>query len=115
MGSVNRMDDVIIISSSEVDQDNLVSVLKSAFDRASELATRHSLVAPLRLTLTDADGRCLTTVTMDCDQSGWTGQTEPGELDMRGGIAFPWRLVLTDGSGTELRIRFQLDPAPRVM
>jgi len=58
-GPLEPVDDIIIISNAEVSQDNLSSALKRAFDRASELATRHNLVGPLRLTLSDADARHL--------------------------------------------------------
>ena len=59
MNSFQPVDDVIVISSAEAGQDDLFSGLKRAFDRACELATRHNLVGPLRLTLSDADDRCL--------------------------------------------------------
>src|ERR1700722_6617871 len=114
MNSLEPMDDVIVISSAEASQDNLSSALKSAFDRACELATRHNLIGPLRLTLSDADARCLLTMTMSCVDSTWTGRTEPGDLDARGGIAFPWLLALKDGSGKELRIRLELDHPSRL-
>jgi len=115
MDPLEPVDDVIIISNAEVSQDNLSSALKRAFDRASELATRHNLVGPLRLTLSDADTRRLLTMTMSYVESRWTGRTEPGDLDARGGIAFPWLLALEDGSGRELRIRLELDPQSRPM
>jgi len=54
-------------------------------------------------------------MTMNCEQSRWTGRTEPGDLDVRGGIAFPWLLALQDGSGRELRIRLELDRQSRAM
>ena len=115
MNSFQPVDDVIVISSAEAGQDDLFSGLKRAFDRACELATRHNLVGPLRLTLSDADGRCLLTMTMSCVESMWTGQTEPGDLDVRGGIAFPWLLAVKDGSGKQLRIRLELDRQSRLM
>jgi hypothetical protein len=115
MNPLEPVDDVIVISNAEASQDNLSSALKRAFDRASELATRHNLVSPLRLTLSDAAGRCLLTMTMTCVGSRWTGRTEPGDLDVRDGIAFPWLLAVEDESGRELRIRLQLDPRSRPM
>ena len=112
---LKRVDDVIVITETAVDQDNLVGILKTAFGRASELATQQHLVAPLQVTLSDAETRCLLTMTMDCDESGWTGRTESGDLDTRGGIAFPWLLVLEDAAGRKLRIRLELGPQSRVM
>jgi hypothetical protein len=115
MSPAAPVNDVIVIDNTEVSHDNLSSGLRSAFDRAIELATRHNLVGPFRLTLTDADARQLLTMAMSCYESSWTGQTEPGELEMRGGIAFPWILTLEDSSGRELRICLALGPQSRLM
>lgn len=115
MNSFQPVDDVIVISIAEAGQDDLFSGLKRAFDRASELATKHNLVAPLRLTLSDADDRCLLTMTMSWGESMWTGRTEPGDLDVRGGVAFPWLLAVEDGAGKKLRIRLELDSQSRLM
>jgi hypothetical protein len=97
------------------DRDDLAEILSNAINRATELAAQHKLASPIALILTDAEPRCLLTMTMNCGESGWASQIAPGEVDKPGGIAFPWFLLMEDDLGKKLSIRIELDSSSRPM
>ena len=97
------------------DRDDLAEMLAHAINRATELAIQRRFACPILVTLTDAKERCLLTVTLNRDESGWTGRTARGEFDQPSAIAFPWFLVAEDALGKKLRIRVELDSTFRPM
>ena len=110
--SPDQIDDDVI---RYTDRDDLADMLSHAINRATELATQHRFACPILVTLSDAKERCLLTVTLNRDESGWTGRTAPGEFDQPSAIAFPWFLVAEDALGEKLRIRVELDSTFRPM
>ena len=113
--NLSRVEDAFSMPAAGLDPVTLVNSLRRAFDRAGELAERHNLVGPLTVSLTDAAARCLLTMTMSLEKSGWVGETEPGDMDAREGIAFPWFLVVEDSSWNSVKIRVELDSPLRLM
>lgn len=91
------------------DRDDLAEMLSRAINRATELAAERRFACPILVTLSDIKARCLLTMTLNCDESGWSGRTAPGEFDRPSAIAIPWFLLAEDALGKKLRIRVEVD------
>ena len=109
-----KLDGVVLVPETELDEITPIDVLQHAFALVGKLAAEDQGRSPLTIRLVDADDRCLVIITMTFQQGRWKGQIEDGEIESREGIAFPWFLVLEGSTGRARRIRVELDSQARL-
>ena len=108
-----NLDDVVLVPEAGVNETTPIDVLRRAVALLGKLAAEDRSKSPLTVRLVDADDRCLVIITMTFQQGRWKGQIENGEIESRGGIAFPWFLVLEGSTGRARRIRMDVDSQSR--
>jgi len=108
-----NLDELVLVPEARLDETTPMDVLHRAVALAGKLAAEDQGRSPLTVRLTDADDRCLVIITMTFQEGRWKSHVENGEIVSRGGIAFPWFLVLEGSTGRARRIRVALDSQAR--
>lgn len=108
-----NLDDVVLVPEAGLGEITPIDMLHHAVALLGKLAAEDQGRSPLTVRLVDADDRCLVTINMTFQQGRWKGQVESGEIESRGGIAFPWFLILEGSNGRPRRIRMGLDSQAR--